>query len=204
MKSRELRQAFLQPELPLSAAAVPLVAQETDFSCGPAALLAVFKYFGVDRGQSEQDLYDELDTTSKWGTSPEPMADATRARGLDADYEVGYSLDSLRSALSQGAVAIVGIQAWADDNVPGEDENEEYVDDTSDGHYVVAIGMDDDNLYCMDPSLEGKYAYLPLDEFAERWHDVEGDGSFEHHPAIVIYGQPAIDEVETTDLARMG
>ncbi len=199
MKMSNLRRALGNgPKLPQNVVPVPLVYQETDFSCGPAALLAVLQYFGADKGADEHDLYGELGTTSKWGTSPEPMAAAADARGVEAEYEPGFSLDGLRHMLSQGGVAIVGIQAWPDD-----DEGD-YGHDTADGHYVVAIGMDTDNLYVMDPSLEGAYGFMSLDSFSERWHDVEADGEFQHHPAIVCYGQPVHDEPETQALAEVG
>ena len=203
MKANHLLRAFgnSTPQLPDNAATVPLVKQKTDYSCGPAALLAVLRYFGADAGASEKDLYGELGTTSKWGTSPEPMADAASWRGLDASYEVGFSLDNLRSVLGAGGVAIVGIQAWPD----SEDEVDVVWDaETGEGHYVVAIGVDAENVYCMDPSLEGAYGYMPVDEFASRWHDVEANGEFEYHPAIVVYGQAADDEPTTRDVALMG
>lgn len=199
MKNGQLIRVFSGPKLPPNAAPVPLVAQETDFSCGPAALLAALRYFGVDEGATEHDLYGELGTTSKWGTSPEPMAAAAQARSLDADYEVGFSLEGLRRVLDLGGIAIVGIQAWSDD-----DEDIEWNSDTGDGHYVVAIGMDDENVYCMDPSLEDVYGYMPIEEFVSRWHDVESDGTFEHHPAIVIRGSAADAEIETSAVTRMG
>jgi hypothetical protein len=43
-----------------------------------------------------------------------------------------------------------------------------------DGHYVVAIGFDDANIYFMDPSISGRRGYLSWREFKQRWHENEG------------------------------
>ena len=42
-----------------------------------------------------------------------------------------------------------------------------------DGHYVVAVGLDDRNLYVMDPSVRGSYGFIPRAELLRRWHDFE-------------------------------
>lgn len=45
---------------------------------------------------------------------------------------------------------IVAIQAWAEEGV-------DYNNDWDDGHYVVVIGYDSDNMFFMDPSTLGIY-----------------------------------------------
>ena len=43
--------------------------------------------------------------------------------------------------------------------------------DWDDGHYVIAIGYDDDNIYFEDPG-NFKRTFLSYDEFKKRWHDI--------------------------------
>jgi hypothetical protein len=49
----------------------------------------------------------------------------------------------------------------------------------------------------MDPSTEERYAFMPLAELDERWHDVTGFGpSLAHvdHQAIDLAGPPRLTE----------
>ncbi len=43
----------------------------------------------------------------------------------------------------------------------------------------------------------------PIDEFAMRWHDVEADGEFQQHPAVVFRGDPVDEAPETRDVEEM-
>ena len=63
-----------------------------------------------------------------------------------------------------------------------------YATDWSDGHYAVLIGYDNANLFFMDPSTSGKYAFIPREELAERWHDVVGaDNVHTQRMAIFVH-----------------
>jgi predicted double-glycine peptidase len=54
----------------------------------------------------------------------------------------------------RGRPVIVQIQAWGD-------EGTDYTNDFDDGHYVVAIGFDENYLYFEDPWIIGNIAYIP-------------------------------------------
>ncbi len=41
-------------------------------------------------------------------------------------------------------------------------------------HYAVAIGYDEKHIYFMDPSTLGHYTFIPIAEFLDRWHDMDG------------------------------
>jgi predicted double-glycine peptidase len=161
------------PKLPGDALRVPLVRQETDYSCGDAALLSVLRYFGVEVA-NEQALYDPLETTEQMGTDPEPIASYAVTRGLGVESHTGWTVPQLRASLQAGRPTIVDLQAWRDDE-------REWATDWDDGHYVVLIGLDDRTAYVMDPSSEDAYAWLPIDELERRWHDVEGRGPAMHY-----------------------
>lgn len=169
--------------LPADALAVPAVEQETDYSCGPATLLAVLRYWHKPVG-SEHELYASLHTTAKDGTEPYRLEAVARARGLEAQYRVGVTVDELRAALAAGTTVILDLQAWRDTRRP-------WRDDWDDGHYVVLLAMDGARLYVMDPSSDTGFSWLTIDELLERWHDFEvRDGQRRNlsHMAVLVRG----------------
>ncbi|HTL11137.1 MAG TPA: C39 family peptidase [Bdellovibrionota bacterium] len=169
---------------------VPLVRQSTDYSCGAAAVASVLYYFQRFDG-AETDLFADLDTNSQEGTHPRKMAEFLAQSGLDAQFKDGMELADVRAALESGAPVILDIQAWTNDPSPSP----KWEDLWEDGHYVVAVGMDDENLYAMDPSTPAAYGYIPLEELPRRWHDYETRyGSLEifSHLGIVVHGVNAL------------
>jgi len=169
--------------LPAGALGVPVVEQATDYSCGPATLTAVLRYWKRPVA-CEQELYQPLHTTEKDGTEPFMLEKVARERGLHADYRVGASVGDLRAALAAGTTVIVDLQAWRDTRRP-------WADDWDDGHYVVLVAIDGDRVYAMDPSADDGFSWLTVGELAERWHDFEmRDGQRRNlqHMAVFISG----------------
>ncbi|HEX9105279.1 MAG TPA: C39 family peptidase [Polyangia bacterium] len=169
--------------LPASALGVPAVAQATDYSCGPATMTAVLRYWKRPVA-CEQDLYSPLHTTQKDGTEPYRLEEVARANGLRAEYRIGATVDELRAALAAGTTVILDLQAWRDTARP-------WADDWDDGHYVVLVAIAGDRVYAMDPSADDGFSWLTLGELAERWHDFEmRDGQRRNlqHMAVFIAG----------------
>jgi ABC-type bacteriocin/lantibiotic exporter with double-glycine peptidase domain len=110
---------------------------------------------------------------------------------LEASYRPGWTIDELRAALKKRQTVILDLQAW-------QDEKRDWAKDWDDGHYVVLVGMDRTRAYVMDPSSPAAYAWLPLDELEQRWHDIEGRGPAMHpvsHEAIAISGTNPLTSV---------
>ncbi len=169
--------------LPAGALGVPAVEQATDYSCGPATLTAVLRYWKRPVA-CEQDLYQPLHTTPKDGTEPYMLEKVARERGLEAEYRIGASVDDLRRALAAGTTVILDLQAWRDTKKP-------WSDDWDDGHSVVLVAIDGDRLYAMDPSADRGFSWMTLDELAQRWHDFEmRDGQRRNlqHMAVFVSG----------------
>ena len=145
---------------------IPLVRQATDYTCGVAAVQAVLGYYDVD--VRENELYSELRPDTKMGTNTRNMVKSLRLRGFDVSVSTGAQLSELKKALDLGKPVIVAIQAWG--------KKSDYSAEWEDGHFVVAIGYDSNNIYFMDPSTLGHYAYIPEPEFLTRWHDYEKEG----------------------------
>lgn len=144
---------------------VPLVRQAYPYTCGPAVLLSVLYYYDRHQGP-ESSLYASLAVTESDGTHPERLVATAKQHGLEAEFRHGATIAEIRSALQSGDPVILGIQAWVSD--PGAVN---WSDTWHEGHYVVAVGMDDQNIYVMDPSVAAAYGYIPLDELTNRWHD---------------------------------
>jgi predicted double-glycine peptidase len=192
--------ASVQPSLPASYLPLPIVKQETDYSCGVAALLSALRYWQAYEGD-EESLYELLETTPENGTEPIKLAEGARKFGLRAEMKTRATLQDLEAALARGEAVILDIQAWADHKVP--DWRKEW----GSGHYVVLIGMDRQNAYVMDPSAKDGYGWLPLSELMDRWHDVEerhGRREVNEQLAIFLSGKnPLKKEAPAPPLERV-
>jgi predicted double-glycine peptidase len=169
--------------LPPDALPVPLVRQIADYDCGAASLAAVLYYFRVFDGREPQ-LFRALHISTKDGVEPARIAEVARQHGLRAELRRDATVDELRAALSRREPVILDLQAWPE-------RTRDWRSDWDDGHYVVLVGADAQFLYVMDPSTPGRYTFLPIAEFVDRWHDVErAAGRWKHvqHQAIAIAG----------------
>jgi predicted double-glycine peptidase len=166
---------------------VPDVRQSTDYTCGAAALQAVLAHWGVE--EREDRLIARLHSTPENGTHPDDIVRVAREFGLRAELREGLTLEDLQEALARGVTAIVDLQAWR-----LESERRPWTELWDDGHYMVLIGMDRENLYFEDPSLLGSRGFIPRQEFLDRWHDYEGEPPLDAadrkyvHMAIFIQG----------------
>lgn len=171
---------------------LPDTRQSTEYSCGAAAMQAVLSYWGRDIG--EEDLRELLNTNSESGTYPEDIVRVARELGLQSEFEENVTLDEINASLEEGVPVIIDCQAWRS---PATKES--WKDDWSDGHYMVIIGVDDQNVYFEDPYILGSRGFLSHQEFEERWHNPRGwwpeDDANQIHLGIFIRGdEPAEDK----------
>lgn len=160
---------------------VPMVRQSTDFTCGVAALQSVFAYFGDD--YREDQLAKELKAVPKTGTHYQEMVRLAKAKGYAVKVLKNMPFADLQKSIDAGKPVICLIQAWAESSV-------DYSNGWQDGHYVVAIGHDQDNVYFMDPSTLSNYTFIPTKEFVNRWHDTDGKEKLVHFGLIIDKPQP--------------
>jgi ABC-type bacteriocin/lantibiotic exporter with double-glycine peptidase domain len=156
---------------------LPLLRQATDYTCGVTCLQSIFGYYGEEF--REEVLAKQLKSDHEQGTDYEKMAALAKKRGYSVEIATEMTIDALDHWLDQGKPAICLIQAWPDKKV-------DYANDWDDGHYVVAVGYDEKNLYFMDPSTLGNYTYIPKQDFSARWHDKNIDKKLNHF-AMAIY-----------------
>jgi uncharacterized protein YvpB len=150
---------------------LPLVKQTTDYTCGVASLRSVLLYYGEEYG--ERELAKILKADPVKGTGYQAILKFSNRRFADPDKRnfkmrkrTGMTIDDLKEQIDGGRPVIILIQAWAK---PGVNWGKEW----KEGHYVVVVGYDKENIYLMDPALIGHYAFIPIGEFLVRWHDVD-------------------------------
>jgi predicted double-glycine peptidase len=176
--------------IPPLLSAVPDVRQSSGYTCGAAALQAVLAYWGTN--EREDRLAARLHSTPEAGTHPLDIVRVARDFGLTAELREGLELSDLEAALASRTTVIVDLQAWR------SSDDRPWAETWDDGHYMVLLGADRDNLYFEDPSLLGTRGTIPRSEFLDRWHDYEGDPPLDPtdrkyvHMAIFLRGsQPA-------------
>lgn len=155
---------------------VPQIRQNTDYTCGAASVASIMAYYGYD--VVESDAAKDLKTTKKDGTHPQNIVDYFNKNGLEAQKKT-LTPETLRDFLKKDIPVIIELQAWGDKN--------DYSKDFENGHYVVAIGYDENGFYFMDPSQFG-YGYLDVDELQSRWHD-ENKGKIDQNLGIPVSGK---------------
>lgn len=168
----------------------PDLRQTENFDCGAVALQGVLIYYGVD--VREGDLLKLLGTTSvdivENGTKMSSMLDVARHYGFKAEVRREMKIEEMLGLVEGGVPVIMLMQAWRDYS-----KNAEWKADEDDGHYVVAIGKEGNNVIIEDPSLTVR-GWVGIEELDERWHGIDDDETTEvNHAGVVVFGRPEYD-----------
>ncbi|MHB2020722.1 MAG: C39 family peptidase [Candidatus Xenobia bacterium] len=173
--------ALAAPDPHAAVLPVPLVRQSTDYSCGCASMESVLMYWGQEF--REDELIKGMHATPTDGTDPDQMVAFARHHGLNAEFKQNQTLHDLEQALQRQVPPILDIEAWRDK------PNGHWETDWDDGHYVVLVGMDTQNLYLMDPSVLGGHGWMRRDELGPRWHDEDSRHHHLIHGVIYVEGK---------------
>lgn len=145
---------------------LPILIQTTSYTCGSTSTAALLQGFGF--AVTEMSMTEELHSNNEVGTYYGEIVSALLRRGFSASARNGWTISQIREVLVRGGVVMVCYQAWKEDDGP-------WVLRWQDGHYSVVIGLDDTNIFLMDPSQDdGYFGYIPLVEFEARWRDIDG------------------------------
>jgi uncharacterized protein len=184
--STEINASASMGALNLALFSMPDTRQSTEYSCGAASLQAVLGYWGRDIG--EEDIREMLNTNEESGTYPDDIIRVAQALGLEADYKENMTLADLEGYVAQGIPVIVDCQAWRSVS----QYNESWADTWHNGHWVVVIGIDENNVTLEDPYILGDRGIMSREEFYARWHNVRGldeaDTINQIHMGIAIRG----------------
>jgi uncharacterized protein len=146
---------------------LPNVMQTTSYTCGASALLAIAAYYGVG-AEYEWDVAADMKMTRD-GSDPKHIISAARRYGLSVREYRPMTAAQLIGCLDRRRPVILMLQAWGPHPSPAS-----YARTWMQGHWVVAIGYDDDVIYFEDPSLHARRGYIARAELEIRWHDIEG------------------------------
>jgi len=80
----------------------------------------------------------------------------------------GFSLEVVKQYVDQNHPVIVLVQAWAEKYMTPED----WKKDNDDGHYVIIIGQQGEDIVFEDPA-SFRRTWMTEKEFLTRWHDVD-------------------------------
>lgn len=125
--------------------------------CGPASLKMILRYFDDDR--TEEELARAAGSSKDDGTPAENLVTVARELGYDAWVEEDTSMDDLRHYVVDLELPVM--VNWFS---------------TTDGHYSVVTGIDDDagEISLQDPEIR-RTRTMPIEEFEHVWFDYTGD-----------------------------
>ncbi len=174
----------------LTLANAPDYRQQLPYDCGADCVRIVLDIFGID--VDEEELIEALGTNDVEGTRYANIVQYLRQAGLEATANTGMTLEDLKAATAQGNPVITPIQEYG---TMKEEEEEQS------GHYVVALGLEDEKITLQDP-VAGRVV-MPADEFLSHWVDLDGSGADEVEISrfgIVVSDGPAGTRTKSLDL----
>lgn len=185
---------FPRPKVMLN---LPLCRQATNYTCGVACVQSVLRYANYDFDMRQDSLCEILQATPEIGTPSQNISYYLNNIRYDTDpegtsyfnthIEQNMTIADVESQLRAGNPVMLAIQAWNWNQETGEYEiNLDYTNDWESGHYVIACGYDNNNIFFMDPSTAANYTYIPKSQLCARWHDIEEDGTIFNQAGLVV------------------
>lgn len=156
----------------------PVLHQTYGYDCGAKALQAVFAYFGLEF--SEEVLIKEAKTSKKEGTTINNIEKTAERHGFNIDSRA-MAIKDIKKYIDQKIPVILLLQAWI--NNPKVNWEQEW----QNGHYVVAVGYDQEKIYFEDPAAFNR-TFLSYAELEKRWHDIVKGKKYIHW-GIALYGK---------------
>ena len=132
--------------------------------CGPASLKIITDYYGITK--TEEELAELCQKNPDLGTDDKSIKEAAEKLGLKVEIKNKSSFEDIQSWLEKGIPVIVN---WF---TRGRYDYPE--DDVADGHYSVAIGLDDENIYLQDPEV-GRVRKIDREDFFRVWFDYSSE-----------------------------
>lgn len=173
-----------QNRFPANLIRVPLTRQATNYTCGVAALQSFLYYYGTEI--REDEMAADLKSDPEVGTPYQNIVAYAQSLGHRVEVKQNMTIQDLQSWIDRRQPVLVLIQAWPDSPV-------NWAEDWNDGHYVIAVGYDQEKIYFMDPSTLGNYTFIPIPEFMDRWHDTDGNVKLVHFGMIISKDQTGYD-----------
>jgi ABC-type bacteriocin/lantibiotic exporter with double-glycine peptidase domain len=135
--------------------------------CGIACIQAIMYYYG--RSFIQSNLVEMTNMNTETGIEPEQMVAFFKEQGLET-YFGSMTIEDVKSYIDKGIPVVLLIQAWV------ADYPVDYANISEEGHYVVAIGYDDEKIIFDDPALMANRGYISYEELLTRWRMYASDG----------------------------
>jgi ABC-type bacteriocin/lantibiotic exporter with double-glycine peptidase domain len=146
----------------------PTVTQKTRDDCGAAIVSSILRKHNIKHQYTR--LCKELNV-GKIGTEEKDIVNFLKGKGFSAWMTYDMTVDSLLNFIDSEIPVILIIQAWSRSK-----REDKYEGLTNYGHYVLAIGHNDNRVVFMDSGLPfGSYGYLTKEELEKRWYYVSED-----------------------------
>jgi len=130
---------------------IPYFRQNTEYTCGPAAMRMALGALGIVK--SERQLSLLLHTNSMVGTRRKAFPLLAERLLLDYVVERESSIEDIKEAIASGFIVIVNY-FYTVEQVP---------------HFAVVKRIDSNRIYLLDPEAGPGHSY-PLAEFISNWH----------------------------------
>ena len=155
---------------------LPDVKQSYDYDCGAKAVQAVLSYYSIKT--KESDLIDQLGTNEKNGTDISSIKKVLKT--YDLDVEMGQlSIEKLKESLDKNYPVIILLQSY-----PTKETKKDWKNTNKNGHYVIAIGYDDDTFTFEDPWVY-KRVKISNENLLARWHDLNYGEIYKQYGVII-------------------
>jgi uncharacterized protein len=148
---------------------LPDFSQEKDYSCGSSALRSILCYYS-EKLLEEEFISKDLNLTE---AGLDPYQIITLLEKYKTKHNLHYeefrnmTIEKLTECIDNNKPVMMMVQAWS------AETGYDYENDFNNGHWIIAIGYDEDNFYFEDPSLGGARGYINKGELLRRWHDIE-------------------------------
>lgn len=182
------KESKLKPTIELD---FPELRQVYNYDCGVSCLQQVLIYYGIEKREDELiNLLDSKRTSIiEHGTKLSKMVEVAEYYGLEAEVIRNAKIKDIKKLIDKGIPPILLMQAWRDFSV----DNLDWLKDFKDGHYVVAVGYNDNLIFFEDPASIVR-TYLTYNELEKRWHDVDDNNKTKNYGvAVVIRGEKKFD-----------
>ena len=132
--------------------------------CGPASLKIVLDHYNCVK--SERELAEHMGVTKDICANDTSIVAQAQALGFKVEVKNESTFGDIGAWLKRGVPVIVnwftrGRSDYSDSEVP-------------EGHYSVAVGLDDEYIYLQDPEIGG-VRKISRDNFMKVWFDFTGE-----------------------------
>ena len=148
---------------------LPMKGQWYDFDCGVAVAWSILKYLKI------KVTYESVLKASKVcpvdGLKPVKLISLLEKFGVSAVCEQNKNIRFLKSQINADKPVIIPIQAK-------KEYRKSWSNSWVNGHYVVVVGFDVNQVFIYDPSVGGSIKSLTHKQFYARWHDYSNKNDY--------------------------